>query len=138
MVQNICDYLYRNCYIYNSYIIHSLSISLISYIVAIELPYVYGDGSLTTHRYFLLCKVCNVDYKGLLTAIGNKDLGVEPKVREEVFFINIENHVIFHLYDDCGLDIIAKEKQVLRDLYLRYNEWILDYDRRRIDLIFDS
>jgi len=33
--------------------------------------------------------VCDVDYKGLLTAIGNKDLGVEPKVKEEVFFINI-------------------------------------------------
>ena len=104
----------------------------------IELPHVYGDENLTTHRYFLLCKVSDVDYKGLLTAIGNNDLGVEPKVKEEVFFINTENHVIFHLYDDRGLDIVAEEKQVLRGLYHRYNDWIFNYDRNKIDLIFNN
>jgi hypothetical protein len=28
-------------------------------------------------------------------------------VDDKVFFINTENHVIFYLYDDRGLDIVA-------------------------------
>jgi hypothetical protein len=57
-------------------------------------------------------------------------------VDDEVFFINTENQVIFYLYDDRGLDIVAKEKRVLSDLYHRYNDWILVYDRREIDQVF--
>jgi hypothetical protein len=41
-------------------------------------------------------------------------------VDDEVFFINTENHVFFYLYDDSGLDIVAKEKQGLSGLYHRY------------------
>jgi hypothetical protein len=110
--------------------------NLYSEVGHVELPHVYGDEDLSTHRFALLCKTIDIDTKGLLTAIGNKDLGVQPMVDDEVFFINTENQVIFYLYDDRGLDIVAKEKRVLSDLYHRYNDWILAYDRREIDQVF--
>ncbi|MFD1206338.1 DUF3885 domain-containing protein [Sporosarcina contaminans] len=44
--------------------------------------------------------------------------------------------MIYHLYDDRGCDIIAVNIEDLRELYEKYNDWILDYDRERIDLLF--
>ncbi|WP_107725103.1 DUF3885 domain-containing protein [Desmospora activa] len=40
------------------------------------------------------------------------------------------------MYDDRGLDIVANKIETLRDCYLNYNDWILDYDRQRIDAVF--
>ena len=54
------------------------------------------------------------------------------------YFINKDKNIIFHLYDDRGLDIIAKDKYTLHKLYLQYNDWILDYDRDGIDLLFKN
>ena len=40
------------------------------------------------------------------------------------------------MYDDRGLDVIAKDKKSLDSLYHNFNDWILEYDREKIDLIF--
>ncbi|TLS51714.1 DUF3885 domain-containing protein [Paenibacillus antri] len=37
---------------------------------------------------------------------------------------------------DFGLDIVATQTESLIALYMEYNEWILDYDRKKIDLTF--
>ncbi len=44
--------------------------------------------------------------------------------------------MIYNIYDDRGLDIIAKEKTILTELYTEFNHWILDYDRDKINKIF--
>ncbi|MCM3639930.1 DUF3885 domain-containing protein [Priestia aryabhattai] len=44
--------------------------------------------------------------------------------------------MIFHLYDDRGCDILASNKESIRFLYEEYNNWILDYNREEIDLLF--
>lgn len=58
-----------------------------------------------TIRYCLSCKVKDIDYKRLLKSIGNQDMGIEPSLKDEVFFINKNSHIIYQLYDDRGLDI---------------------------------
>ncbi|WP_420871975.1 DUF3885 domain-containing protein [Cohnella rhizosphaerae] len=45
-------------------------------------------------------------------------------------------NTIFHFYDSRGLDVAASSKEELRDLYLKRNDWILKYDRKRIDSMF--
>ena len=50
-----------------------------------------------------------------------------------VYLFDIENHVMLHLYDDCGLDIVAHDKNTLMPLYQDLNAWILDYEREQID-----
>ncbi|WP_459768177.1 DUF3885 domain-containing protein [Alkaliphilus crotonatoxidans] len=45
-------------------------------------------------------------------------------------------NIIYHLYDDRGLDLISNNKASLEKLYIKYNSWILDYDRDRINNLF--
>jgi hypothetical protein len=102
----------------------------------IELPYIYEDDELITFRYCLSCKVKDINYRRLLKAIGNQDIGIELSFQEEVFFINKNNHIIYNLYDDRGLDIISNKVSTLEAVYLKYNKWILNHDRKRINKIF--
>ena len=64
------------------------------------------------------------------------DLGGVLAFTSSVYIVDVENHVILHLYDDRGLDIVAYEKNTLSPLYKKLNEWILDYDRKEIDRVF--
>lgn len=93
----------------------------------------------------LICLTVNrINYKNILTAIGNTDFTVrQPRLdgqgastSKEIYFLNISKRLIFNMYDDRGLDIIATEKKILRPIYEKYNDWILDYDRERIDKQF--
>jgi len=85
------------------------------------------------HRLIFHTKVNNVNYTDILNRTIFCDFGGNPL---ENYFINVDKNIIFHLYDDRGLDIIAKDKYMLQEAYLEYNDWILDYDRDKIDLLF--
>lgn len=85
-----------------------------------------------------------INYKNILTAIGHTDFPPrQPRLdkngfltSKEVYFINIEKKLIFHMYDDRGLDLISADKELLRPIYKQCNDWILDYDRERISKQF--
>ncbi|WP_084064712.1 DUF3885 domain-containing protein [Paenibacillus stellifer] len=51
--------------------------------------------------------------------------------------MGVSRNTIFHFYDSRGLDIVSNSKEALKELYLKRNEWILNYDRERIDSIFN-
>ncbi|MCW9129535.1 DUF3885 domain-containing protein [Bacillus paramycoides] len=40
------------------------------------------------------------------------------------------------IYDDRGCGVITKNKEMTRDLYEKYKEWILDYERESINDLF--
>ena len=63
--------------------------------------------------------------------------GIEDLV-SNVYFLNSEKSVLFHLYDDRGADVVAADKDILRPLYKSCNEWILDYDREQIRHVLES
>jgi len=89
--------------------------------------------------------VDRINYKNILTAIGHTDfpprqprldkLGVSTS--KEIYFLNIDRRLIFHMYDDRGLDIIAADTEILRPIYEKHNDLILDYDKERIDKQFE-
>ena len=86
-----------------------------------------------------------INHKNILTAIGHTDFPPrQPRLDEQgvfsskdVYFVNINKRLIFHMYDDRGLDIIATDKEILRPIYEKYNNLILDYDRERINKQFE-
>ncbi|WP_410715788.1 DUF3885 domain-containing protein [Brevibacillus sp. SIMBA_040] len=86
------------------------------------------------------CKRDEIDYKVILTAFGYQDFPNfnQPFTREDVYFINPRSHIIYHLYDDRGLDVVSNHVFSISGLYRKYNSWILDYDRQRIDNMFKS
>ncbi|MFL0198907.1 DUF3885 domain-containing protein [Clostridium sp. WILCCON 0269] len=66
------------------------------------------------------------------------DLGGLQDFVASVYLFDVENHVMLHLYDDRGLDIVAHDKNTLMSLYEKLNAWVLDYDRKQIDKVFLS
>ncbi|MFD0051733.1 DUF3885 domain-containing protein [Actinomycetes bacterium NPDC127524] len=105
------------------------------------MPYLYPEddqeGIYRTHRFSLKCKTAELTYKPLLKAICNQDLGLKPMMSHSVYFINIHKKTIFHAYDDRGCDVLAASPDTIRGMYELYNDWILDYDRPRIDKVFN-
>ncbi|WP_264805022.1 DUF3885 domain-containing protein [Cytobacillus sp. NCCP-133] len=91
-----------------------------------------------TNRFYLECNKKDIYYKKLLMSIGNKDFNIQPKIKsdEECYFVNLQKGIIFNQYDDCGVDIVASSKELIHPLYQKYNSWILQYDKERIDSMF--
>jgi hypothetical protein len=84
-----------------------------------------------------------INYRNIFTAIANKDFSRLPGLDQygflgskEVFLINIDKKIIFHMYDDRGLDIVAAEINSLRPVYNKYNHWILERNKDEIDAKF--
>lgn len=105
------------------------------------IPYVFPEddegGVYKTHRYTLKCKVSDLKYIPMIKAICNQDMGIKPRIFHRVYFININKNTIFHIYDDRGCDVLATSPNTIRDMYHTYNDWILEYDRNKIDKVFN-
>jgi len=105
-----------------------------------EIPYIFAeddeDGKYKTHRFHLKCTTSDLKYMHLLKSVCNYDLGIQPNIFHRVYFLNIKQKTIFHVYDDRGCDLLATSSESIRDIYNKYNEWILDYDKENIDKVF--
>ncbi len=78
------------------------------------------------------------DYAQIVQGIANSERGLEPRLNARVYFLAPEKGVLFHMYDDRGLDIAAAEPSILIPLYKSFTGWILDHDRSRIDRTFST
>lgn len=72
----------------------------------------------------------------LLQEIIKADIGGHSMLVSNVYFMNADDFVLFHLYDDRGADLVAADKELLRPIFKRFNKWILDYDKEQINKIF--
>lgn len=104
-------------------------------------PYIFPEddeeAQYKTHRFALKCKTHDFKYVSLLKAICNQDLGIRPSIFNRVYFVNVDKETIFHVYDDRGCDVLATSPESISDIYKRYNNWILDYDKPEIDKVFN-
>ena len=77
-------------------------------------------------------------YELVFEGIANADHARRrPAISSRVYFINPASNVILHMYDDRGLDVIARNKRTLNALYHAFNGWLLDYDRARMEQAFE-
>lgn len=72
----------------------------------------------------------------LLEEIVKADIGGYSGFASSVYFVDTTNDILYHLYDDRGLDVVAKSRESLYDIFTQFNNWILDYDREKINRIF--
>ena len=102
------------------------------------------DPSRVWNQELMRLPTDEVAHQQLLTAIAHADFpprtprftGRGPWQGPELYFLNLDRALIFHMYDDRGLDLIAGDRQTLRPLYEQFNDWLLDYDRPRMDRTF--
>lgn len=95
------------------------------------------DWNSITHRYWFNTKANNIDFDNLLQEKITSYFDPEIDIGA-LFIINSTENVIIHLYSDQGIDIVSKDKSTLIPVYLKYNEWILDFDRIAIDNTFKN
>lgn len=103
----------------------------------------YAD--MVTHRFSLPCKKSDIRFQQLLTAISYEDFHHPTRILKghaghgmDIYFINVTRKMIYHLYDDRGCDVVAAHKEDLYTLYHECNDWILDYDREKIDKLLKN
>lgn len=81
----------------------------------------------------------NANINKILLALINSDFGSrQPSIGGECYFINHTKGLVLNLYDDRGMDVVAIKKETLLPLYKIHNEWLLNYDRERIDQVFSQ
>lgn len=143
------DYKYRRRKIrFSNYIfkqINNLKKAEVSYLKAKRL---YEPNDKFDIRNIALIKLTadRINYGNILSAIGHSDFPPRrPRLdkngvftNKEIYFINIDKKLIFHMYDDRGLDMISADLDSLRPIYKEYNDWILDCNKNEIDKQFEK
>jgi hypothetical protein len=86
----------------------------------------------------LVCPPQSIRTETILQGIGYADHPHKGDyISDRIYFVHPKKKIIYHMYDDRGLDIVALDREALRPVYLKYHDWILDYDREWIDKIFN-
>ncbi|UOE93727.1 DUF3885 domain-containing protein [Alkalihalobacillus sp. LMS39] len=82
-----------------------------------------------THRFSMKCHVKDVSVSRLIKAVFSTEI-------PWIYFVNSTKGTIFHIYDSRGCDLVATNKDAIENIYIKYNDWILNYDREKIDELF--
>ncbi|MDN3617187.1 DUF3885 domain-containing protein [Vibrio gallaecicus] len=78
--------------------------------------------------------VSELNIKPIIQACIDYDFGDRGStLAGQLFIINCDKDLMFHLYDDRGLDVAASSKWALEDLYRTKNQLLLDYDKQYMD-----
>ena len=97
----------------------------------------HDDGDEFIH-VFLLWNLNDFNPNKILEEIIKGDLGSGNFfLTSSVYFLCKKDNVLFHLYDSRGADLVADKKEKIQHIYHKLNDIILDYDRERIDNIFN-
>ena len=94
------------------------------------------DFTCTHIQNFFNLKVSDISYKNIIEGIANLEMGFNPSIGENIYFINPRNHVAFHMYDDRGCLLFSGNRETLKPTYNKFNQWLVDYHRPTFDEIF--
>lgn len=75
--------------------------------------------------------------EALWLALGS-ELGIRPAANASLYFVDFENQIVLHPYDDRGMDVIATRGEALSDLYRSRHSWLLEYDMARMRVVFEK
>jgi hypothetical protein len=74
----------------------------------------------------------------LLWCAVSYEMAITPKAPVVSFLADLDRSILLHVYDDRGMDVTALERQRLLPTYQGRNEWLLDYDRPRMEQVFGT
>ena len=75
--------------------------------------------------------------QALWLALG-AEIGIRPASNASLFFVDFENRIVLHPYDDRGMDVIAMRKEALADLYWSRQSWLLEYQIDHMKTVFEG
>ncbi len=91
------------------------------------------------YRHWYSCRLTKepAELDKLLWNCVAEDMGVEPYAEwTDIHFVDLHKRMIVHVYDDRGMDVVAMDKKTIEPFYTKFNDWLLDYDREKMDQQF--
>jgi len=82
--------------------------------------------------------VSSIPYKKIFEGISHYEQGREPSIGQRVYMISKVKNILFHMYDDRGCIAHSPTKEHLKHLYIKYNDWVVDYWREYFAGIFND
>lgn len=104
----------------------------------VKKKYFYEEDEITHYELYWDLNEIDWSVERIIKEIVLADIGGWNSLASAVFLLHTKEHILYHLYDDRGLDVVAKNKEALRSLYEKYGDWILEYDREQIDFLFNK
>ena len=98
-------------------------------IVGLEDLVIRKNGSLEKRRYCSY-KASDLQHRLIFDDVANY------RGHLAFYFFDLSRKIMMHMYDDRGCDIVSTNLDCLAPLYNDFNEWLLDYDRDRMDGVF--
>lgn len=81
-------------------------------------------------------KVKDIKAEQILNGISNNELGLEPKISQDIYFLDPNSDRGFYMYDDRGCYVWSDKSEKIKDIYIKRNDWIVDFHRPEIDKYF--
>lgn len=109
-----------------------------------HLPYLVDEeGEMYTAQYWLKCRTRELSSSYLIQAACNEDFPLKPNFRSskrrnypDVFFVNLTRNALFFIYDDRGCEVIAEDRETLRPLYEKNQEWVDEHSLKDAQNLF--
>lgn len=80
--------------------------------------------------------VKDINVKNILNGIANTEMGFDPGINQRIFFFDPLTDKAFHMYDDRGCYVWSNNADKIRNLYIKRNDWIVEYHRSEIEKYF--
>jgi hypothetical protein len=91
----------------------------------------------TIFRHWYVCDRLSADDLNKLAWCSiAAEMNIRPRARGGIYLADMERRTMLHIYDDRGMDAVAMDRENLRPLYQRFDDWLLDCDREKIDATF--
>ncbi len=78
-----------------------------------------------------------INVENILNGIANTEMGFAPGIAQSIFFFDPKTDRAFHMYDDRGCYVWSNKADKIRDIYLKRNNWIVEYHRPEIEEYFE-
>ncbi|MEM8676252.1 MAG: DUF3885 domain-containing protein [Cyanobacteria bacterium P01_G01_bin.67] len=88
-------------------------------------------------RNFICFEICKLEISKFLWGTLANEIGIRPRSNCNLYIFDLKESILMHPYDDRGIDIIGSNKTKLKQLYISFNEWLLDCDRQKIMAYFE-
>jgi len=82
--------------------------------------------------------VKDINVKNILNGIANTEMGFAPGIDQRIFFFDPLTDKAFQMYDDRGCYVWSDNADKIRDIYLKRNDWIVEYHKPEIDKYFNQ
>lgn len=89
-------------------------------------------------RVFIIFEAEKDILQRLLWGVFANEVGIRPRLLCQLYILDPKLGVLAHPYDDRGMDIIGFNKLLLKQLFIQFNHYLLDYDRKCMESFFDS